>query len=136
MFGFSRHVSVHAASSRTSQLEACSRIRSSSHEPLILPHDFSILFLFSLLFNLSTRFLCIFCSSISYLSLSTFFSRFSLIRLTTSSLVSCFSAFISASLAFVAARATCAACRLAYGVREAVGRNALRVSCQFFPGQS
>lgn len=42
-------------------------------------HDFNILFLFSLLFNLSTRFRCIFTASCSYLSFSALAVRRSLI---------------------------------------------------------
>lgn len=43
-------------------------------------HDLSSLFRFSLLFNLSTRFLCIFSAIFSYLSFSSLAARLSLIR--------------------------------------------------------
>ena len=41
-------------------------------------HDFNILFLFSFLFNRSTRFLCIFSAILSYRSFSAFAVRLSL----------------------------------------------------------
>ena len=41
-------------------------------------HELISLFRFSLRFNRSTRFLCIFASSCSYRSFSSFFARFSL----------------------------------------------------------
>jgi hypothetical protein len=46
-----------------------------------VPHEFKSLFRFSLRFNLSTRLWCIFSANFSYLSLSSFLARLSLIAL-------------------------------------------------------
>jgi hypothetical protein len=42
-----------------------------------VPHDFNILFRFSLLFSLSSRFLCIFSANMAYRSRSAFAARLS-----------------------------------------------------------
>lgn len=58
----------------SSQRQQCT----ASH-PLCSNQDFNILFLFSFLLSLSTRFLCIVSANFSYRAFSSFLSRFSLI---------------------------------------------------------
>jgi hypothetical protein len=50
-----------------------------SRSKIPVDQDFSILFLFSFLFNLSTRFLCIVSANFSYRAFSSFLTLFSLI---------------------------------------------------------
>ena len=117
--------------------------------------DFNTLFLFSLLFSLSTLFLCIFSAIFSYRSFSSFAARLSLIawiflykplqvnvpfQVVTlragknlTCLSSSFSAFISPSIFFVSASCACFSTRFAYDVWPAVGRKAFRGWCHCFP---
>jgi hypothetical protein len=92
-----------------------------SRSKIPVDQDFSILFLFSFLFNLSTRFLCIVSANFSYRAFSSFLTLFSLIACillydpksvydsqcygpsALTCLSASFSSFISFSLAFTAA---------------------------------
>jgi hypothetical protein len=103
---------------------------------LTLSHELSNLFLFSRLFNLSTRFRCIFSAIFSYRSFSSLATRLSRMAWIRRCRSASFSSFISFSLAFTTAISARFLLRSSKLDSPFVGRKAVLGSCHCLPSLS